>query len=66
MASRVALIHRYRITKPSQQERLTELMRLRKARTLSSDEESELESLIEAELDGARQRAETLLSGLKP
>jgi len=41
-------------------------MRLRKARTLSSDEESELESLIEAELDGARQRAETLLSGLKP
>ena len=50
----------------AQQERLTELMQLRKERSLSSEEESELESLVTAELDGARQRAETVLSGLKP
>lgn len=43
----------------AQQERLTELMRLRQARTLSSGEGRELESLIEAEIDGARLRAES-------
>jgi hypothetical protein len=42
----------------AQQERLTELMRLRRERTLSSEEGQELESLVEAELDGARLRAE--------
>jgi hypothetical protein len=42
----------------AQQARLTELMQLRQARTLSSEEEQELESLVEAELNGARQRAE--------
>jgi DNA-directed RNA polymerase specialized sigma24 family protein len=42
----------------AQQARLTELMRLRSERTLSSEEGQELESLIEAELDGARLRAE--------
>lgn len=40
----------------AQQARLTELMRLRRSRPLSSEEEQELESLIEAELDGARLR----------
>lgn len=50
----------------AQQERLIALMQLRKARTLSTEEESELESLVEDELDGARQRAEALLDQLKP
>lgn len=50
----------------AQQERLAELMRLRRAGNLSMEEESELESLIEAELDGARLRAEELLNELKP
>lgn len=49
-----------------QQERLTELIQQRKTRNLSPEEESELESLIAAELDGARQRAETMLNELKP
>jgi hypothetical protein len=40
----------------AQQERLTELMQLRKASKLSLEEESELESLVEAELDGAQRR----------
>jgi hypothetical protein len=40
----------------TQQQRLTELMHLRQARILSSEEEQELENLIEAELDGARRR----------
>src|SRR5204863_8417673 len=42
----------------AQQERLAELMELRQARTLSSEEDQELESLVEAELDGARRRTE--------
>src|SRR5947209_6956269 len=41
-----------------QQERLAELMQVRQARTLSSEENQELESLIEAEIDGARLRTE--------
>lgn len=45
----------------AQQERLTELMQLRQARTLSSEEERELENLVEAELGGARRRAEATL-----
>lgn len=48
-----------------QQERLTELMQRRSARPLSTVEERELESLIEAELDGARRRAAALLDELK-
>ena len=50
----------------AQQERLTELMKLREAKTLSAEEERELESLIEAEIDGARRRAEAFLHELKP
>jgi len=50
----------------TQQERLAELMRLRDAGTLSAEREQELESLIEAELDGARRRAEALLDELRP
>ena len=50
----------------SQQERLAELMHQREAGTLTPADEQELESLIEAELDGARQRAATLLAALKP
>jgi hypothetical protein len=42
----------------AQQERLTELMQLREAVDLSPEEESELEGLVEAELDGARLRVE--------
>ncbi len=50
----------------SQQMRLTELLQLRAQNSLSLTEETELESLVEAELDGARHRAETLLADLKP
>ena len=50
----------------AQQERLAELMRLREAGSASPEEEKELEGLIEAELDGARRRAEALLNELKP
>jgi hypothetical protein len=50
----------------SQQKRLTSLMEKRKAQTLSAAEENELENLVEAELTGARQRAEELLHELKP
>lgn len=42
----------------AQQERLTALMQLRNDGNLSLEEESELESLVEAELDGARRRIE--------
>lgn len=49
----------------AQQTRLTKLMRLRRSETLSSEEERELEGLVEAELDGARQRAEASLDALK-
>jgi hypothetical protein len=50
----------------AQRERLASLMQLREAKSLSAEEERELESLIEAELDGARRRAEALLKELKP
>ncbi|MGC2238679.1 MAG: hypothetical protein WA584_21170 [Pyrinomonadaceae bacterium] len=48
------------------QKRLIELMAKKENQTLSSEEITELESLIEAELNGARQRAEELIGGLKP
>ena len=48
----------------AQRERLTELMKFRQSRTLSPEEEQELESLIEAELDGARLRAERTVKQL--
>ncbi len=51
---------------PTQQQRLTELVERRSAGSLSTEEERELESLVEAELDGARRRAESLLNELKP
>jgi hypothetical protein len=50
----------------SQQKRLTELMAKRQSQSLSTDEEIELENLIEAEINGAKQRAEEMLGGLKP
>ncbi len=50
----------------AQQARLTELMQQREVRTLSPEEEGEIENLIEAELIGARERTETLLRELKP
>ena len=50
----------------AQQERLCELMQLREQGALSVAEEEELESLVEAELDGAKLRAESLLNELKP
>lgn len=45
----------------TQQRRLTELMERRDTGGLSAAEASELESLIESEIVGARRRAETLL-----
>jgi len=48
-----------------QQERLAELMQLSEARHLSTEEERELESLVEAELVGARRRA-SVLTGANP
>lgn len=50
----------------TQQERLTALMKLHEAGNLSTEEENELESLVEAELNAARQRAEALLNELAP
>ena len=50
----------------SQQKRLSALLALRAESSLSVAEDAELESLVEAELDGARERAETLLAELKP
>ncbi len=50
----------------TQQARLIELMQQRECGKLSPEEEGELESLIEAELDGARERTETLLRQLNP
>jgi hypothetical protein len=50
----------------SQQNRLTELMTKRQSQSLSAIEEIELENLVEAELEGAKQRAEEMLGGLKP
>lgn len=47
------------------QQRLTQLMQLRETGSLSTEEERELESLVEAELDGARQRARALLDEIK-
>lgn len=47
-----------------QQARLSELMRLRRTRSLSTIEETELETLVEAELDGARRWAEALHGAL--
>jgi len=49
----------------SQQQRLTELMEMRGAGNLSNTEETELERLVEAELDGAGKRAEALSGELK-
>lgn len=50
----------------SQQNRLTELMTKRQTQALSATEETELENLVEAELEGAKHRAEEMLGGLKP
>ncbi len=50
----------------TQQVRITALMQQREAGTLSLKEERELESLVEAELDGARERAEAMLHELEP
>lgn len=50
----------------AQQQRLTELSERRSNASLSAAEEKELENLVEAELDGARLRAEALLDKLKP
>jgi hypothetical protein len=50
----------------AQQQRLTELMRLRNQGALSGEEQKELEGLVKAELDGAKLRAESLLNELKP
>jgi len=50
----------------TQQACLSELLERRAVGTLSAEEGGELEGLVEAELDGARERAEALLDQLKP
>lgn len=47
------------------QERLTELMRLREARSLTAKEEGELEFLVEWELLGARARAKAMMKAAR-
>lgn len=49
----------------AQQARLTDLTRRRHLNGLSTAEETELENLVEAELDGARRRAEAVSHELK-
>ena len=49
-----------------QKNRLVKLIEKRQSQTLSEEEKTELEDLVEAELNGARQRAEELIGGLKP
>jgi hypothetical protein len=49
----------------AQQSRLAELMRRCSAGVLTAEEETELEGLIQIELDGARDRAAALLHQLK-
>ncbi len=49
-----------------EQNRLSELMSKMEDQTLSAEEATELEKLVEAELNGARRRAEELVGGLKP
>ncbi|MDQ3063703.1 MAG: hypothetical protein M3R14_12725 [Acidobacteriota bacterium] len=49
-----------------QKNRLVKLIEKRQSQTPSEEEKTELENLVEAELNGARQRAEELLGGLKP
>lgn len=49
-----------------EQKRLVELMTKKESENLSEEENIELENLIEAELKGARQRAEELTGGLRP
>ena len=49
-----------------QQARLSELVEQREAGTLTPEEASELEELVEVELNGARERAEALLNQIKP
>lgn len=48
----------------AQQQRLTELMQLREAGSLTTEEESELEDLVGAELDGARERAKGIIDAV--
>lgn len=49
-----------------ERKRLSELMSKKENQELSTKEASELEKLVEAELNGARRRAEELARGLKP
>jgi len=49
-----------------QKKRLVDLMEKCQSQILTTEEKTELEDLVEAELNGARQRAEELLGGLKP
>ena len=50
----------------AQKDRLSGLMDKHNTGTLTNEERTELENLVETELDGARLRAEELLGGLKP
>lgn len=50
----------------AEQKRLAGLMSKKENETISFEEKSELEKLVESELNGARRRAEELIGGLKP
>lgn len=50
----------------AEQKRLTELSLKKENQNLTAVEKIELENLIEAELNGARLRAEEMIGGLKP
>lgn len=59
----LVILQRYmpdRFFDAGQQKRLADLMRLREAGSLTAEDEGELESLVEAELRGAAQRAEAM------
>jgi hypothetical protein len=50
----------------AEQKRIAELVSKKENQSLTTDEKTELENLIEAELNGARRRAEEMIGGLKP
>lgn len=66
---RLVMIHNQSADKffnAAQQTRLTELLQKREKQFLTDTEETELENLVDAELNGARERTEASLHELKP
>lgn len=50
----------------AEQKRIVELVSKKENQALATDEEIELEKLVEMELNGARARAEEMIGGLNP